>query len=121
MRCSASCSHEEALLLTTTPRLVPWQTGLKPGDYFLVVVQDGVILYVEVMPEDESEGKLHPRFRRVRVFSEVAKEGADDIIDLHMADLPMSAEQFELARSLNWPSQLTAMRGLMGMSKPARA
>lgn len=121
MRCSTAHSREEAVLLTTTPRLVGWQTDLKPGDCFLVVVQDGVILYAQVLPEDNSEGRLHPRFRRVTVYSEVSKDGAEDIVDLHMADLPMSIHQFELAQSLGWPSSLAVMRAVMAMSKPARS
>jgi len=121
VRCIAPCNQEEAVRLTTTPRLISWQTGLKPGDYFLSVVQDGAILYIEVMPEDKSEGRLHPRFRQARVYTEAIKEGALDIIDLHMADLPMTAHQFDLARTLGWPSQLVVMRALMGMAHPARA
>jgi len=113
----ATVPTEDTILVTSSRRLAPWQTALKPGDYFLVVVQEGVILYGKVLLSKA----LPPQFRRVKIHSEASPKGDEDVVDLHMADLPMTDRQFGLARMFGWPSDLEVMRTFMSMVRPARA
>jgi hypothetical protein len=91
--------------------------ALGPGDHFLVVVQEGVILYARILPSEE----LQPQLRRVNFHSEMYPKGDEDVVDLHMADLPMTKCQFRLAKTLSWPGNVEVMKMLMSMGRPARA
>lgn len=97
-------------------RVELWQMQLGIGDCFAVVIQPGVIFYGYVVGMVGTA-----RERAVRLFCEATPDGADDILQVHMVDLPMTRRQFRDAREFGWPSCMTVLRQLVGMAKPASA
>lgn len=96
-------------------RVEAWQARLMVGDCFALVVHDDVIIYGRVLQRIDDSGLS------VRTYCEALPDGADDVIESFMADLPMTGKQFAMAKMAGWPSRMKALRVIVGMARPGDA
>lgn len=96
-------------------RVQPWQSELKPGDYYLRLVQEGdvvIAVYGEILepeydPEDGPNLYNTPSMRDYR-FSRSFSVGcpSGELGDVHVSTVgkKLSPTQFNLAAQWGWPS-----------------
>jgi len=96
-------------------RVEPWQRKLNTGSFFCIVPEEGVVVYGEVL------GRRPQGVRRVMTYAVEFPEGAEDMIHIQAPDLPLTRQQFELARELGWPCSPRVFQVLMVMGAVAKA
>lgn len=119
---------ERAAQEAASKKVKPWQSDLKPGDFFLVLTRGGSV-YGEVLDpvghfrethkkDVDEEGDLEELegivadwaqphmvdYRFTRTYSPLSPHGFLDDIHLTDVSLPLSKEQFGAARLLEWPT-----------------
>lgn len=93
-----------------------WQTKMRPGEYFCVLCWAEVIVYGVVL------GRLgdaaSPKGERwVRVWSELQPDGSEMYIRMAEVDLPLTKEQFMLAKKLKWPGTHESLKAMMNFQR----
>jgi hypothetical protein len=81
-------------------RVAPWQAALRPGECFLSIVEDGLVVFGEVL-EGYSEPHLR-HYRFCRCFSVVCPEG--ELGDVHVSTVAcrISRQFLEEMRRAGW-------------------
>ena len=82
-------------------RAEDWQVAMKPGDYFVEVMEDGLVVYGEVLEDPEPSS---PMRRFVCWYSCLDPDGEMDYQWVSRVDGLLTREQFETARAAGWPS-----------------
>jgi len=81
-------------------RVKPWQASLKPGDCFLSIVEDGLVVFGEVLEGYRDERLQHYRF--CRCYSVACPEG--ELGDVHVSTIAcrISRGFFEQMQKAGW-------------------
>lgn len=91
----------------------PWQTKLKPGDYYLIKAPiiylegetfTGPTIYGQILPSHE-ETYLPAGFHTVRGYSQWAPEGELGLFCIVDASRQLTQDEFEQARAQGWPAE----------------
>ena len=93
-------------------RVTPWQAALRPGECILSIVEDGLVVFGEVLEGYREPHLKHYRF--CRCFSVACPEG--ELGDVHVATVAcrISREEFELARASEWEAAAGGNPGPVG-------
>jgi hypothetical protein len=86
-------------------RVRRWQARAKPGDCFVTVAEDDLVIYGEVLECYDEDRLRHYRF--CRCFSVACPEG--EIGDVHVSTIVrfINREEFEQARQKGWQNEPT--------------
>ena len=78
----------------------PWQARAEPGDRFVSVSPEGLVIFGQVLEGYAEERLQHYRF--CRCYSVVCPEG--ELGDVHVSTIGgfITAEQFDEAREKGW-------------------
>jgi hypothetical protein len=93
-------------------RVTPWQAALRPGECILSIVEDGLVVFGEVLEGYREPHLKHYRF--CRCFSVACPEG--ELGDVHVSTVAcrISREEFELARASEWEAAAGGNPGPVG-------
>lgn len=92
----------------------PWQTQLKPGDYYLIVAPiiylngqnfTGPTVYGQILPSHE-EDLLPDGFHTVRAYSQWEPDGELGLFCVVDATRQLTEAEFDAFRSQGWPSEM---------------
>jgi hypothetical protein len=81
-----------------------WKRQLGRGDYFGIVVKDGLVIYGYTM--EACDGDVI----RARTFSNAFPYGEEDLIDTRHIDTPLAQWQFVAAKRMGFPGDARAFR-----------
>jgi len=105
-------------------RVKPFQKDIKPGNFYLQLVED-MAIYGEVLPDPSEvspeEEPLMPNYRFVRGFSVCCPEGELGETHVSSMDAPISKAQFEAAKAQGWPCDPEAIKALLQLGSPQKA
>jgi len=99
-------SHEAAaqrlqqVMEAADARVAPWQAAVGPGDCILSIVEDGLVVFGEVL-EGYAEARLR-HYRFCRCYSVACPEG--ELGDVHVSTVAcrISRQFFEQMRQAGW-------------------
>jgi len=100
-----------------TVQAQPWQTQLKPGDYYLIAAPiiylngetfTGPTVYGQILPpaREEEESLLPAGFHTVRAYSQWSPDGELGLFCIVDATRQLTEAEFEDYRSLGWPAEV---------------
>jgi len=81
-------------------RVKPWQAQVKPGNYFVNIAPEGLVIFGEVL--ESYRGKRLRHYRFCRCYSVACPEG--ELGDVHVSTIRwiITREEFEQARANGW-------------------
>lgn len=108
-----------------------WKKDLKPGDYFLQILQgsdnlfgETLVIYHRVVPLkelcSEDQESVRDSMKRGYLFcmaySPICPDGEYGDVHCAMAEFPLSESQFNQAKTQGWPQERDAVRSLLNIS-----